>query len=159
MAAHIEKLVLGCLLGLEFLMNIQVNTLRQKIKAPQLWSIHSIHSGQHSDQPHGSCHDLWWVCGCGVALSAGDCYPSWWCSEWQHRFWRQRNKQTGFFFFFKHKHNKLFGTHIVASPHTGFLGRWATFWLHFAFLLLPQREHHWVVQVMFTAVQHTWIST
>lgn len=56
-----------------------------------------------------------------------------------------------FSFFFKHKYNTLFGTRIVASHHAGFLGRWATFWLLFAFLLLPPREHRWIVQVMFTA--------
>ena len=50
MATHIENRGLGFPLGLEFLMNIQVNTLRQKIKAPQLWAIHSVHSGQRGDR-------------------------------------------------------------------------------------------------------------
>lgn len=41
-------------LGLAFLMNVHVNTLRQKTKAPQLGRIHSLHSGQRGDhhQPH-----------------------------------------------------------------------------------------------------------
>ena len=50
MATHIENHGLGFPLGLEFLMNIQVNTLMQKIKAPQLWAIHSVHSGQRGDR-------------------------------------------------------------------------------------------------------------
>lgn len=134
MAAHIEKLVLGCLLGLEFLMNIQVNTLRQKIKAPQLWSIHSVHSGQRGDQPHWSCRDLWWVCGCVVvalrSVLVTVIHPGGARNDSIDSDVKEISKQD-FFFFFKHKHKKLFGTHMVASPRTGFLGRWATFWLRF----------------------------
>lgn len=54
MATHIENRMPGFPLGLEFLMNIQVNTLWQKIKEPQLWSIHSVRSGRGGDQhqPH-----------------------------------------------------------------------------------------------------------
>lgn len=55
MVSHIENLVRDFPLGLELLMNVQVNTQRQKIKAPQLWTIHAAHSGRCGDphQPHG----------------------------------------------------------------------------------------------------------
>lgn len=56
-------------LGLEFLMNMRVNTLWQKIKAPRLWSLHSVHSGwwvirtSHADDQRPGLV-TWLLCSC-----------------------------------------------------------------------------------------------
>lgn len=58
-------------LGLEFLMNMRVNTLWQKIKAPQLWSLHSVHRGRwvigtsHADDRRPGLV-TWLLCSCGL---------------------------------------------------------------------------------------------
>lgn len=61
-------------LGLEFLMNTRVNTRWQKIKAPQLRSLHSVHRGRWViGTSHAMTGDLGWSRGCSVAVSWGDC--------------------------------------------------------------------------------------
>lgn len=66
----IENRVPDFPLWLEFLMNIQVNTPRQRRKAPQLWSIHSACSGQRDDQhqprrrPKRPVLVMWLFCSC-----------------------------------------------------------------------------------------------
>lgn len=73
--------------GWEFLMNIQVNTRRQKRKAPRLWRIHSACSSQRGDrqsQAHNQ-RDPYWSCGCFIAVSWCDCGLPWGHLEKQPR--------------------------------------------------------------------------
>lgn len=72
MATHIENRMLDFPLGLEFLMNIKVNTLWQKIKAPQLCGVFILFtltsvviSTSHTDDQS----DPGWSCGCFVAVN------------------------------------------------------------------------------------------